>query len=86
MSAGNQLGTRHALALQLRDICRTHKIELEIVPTDGSEHALREMNDGRIDLAFVQGGLIGQHYPQVTQVAPLHLEPLHLLVKSEVSG
>ena len=86
MSAGSSLGTRHALALQLKDICRAHKIEIEIIPTDGSDQALREVSDGNIDLAFAQGGLIGQHYPHVTQVAPLHLEPLHLLVKSEVSA
>lgn len=86
LTAGSQLGTRHALALQLKDICRTHQIELQIVPTEGSEHALRKVSDGEIDLAFVQGGLVGQRYPHVTEVAPLHLEPLHLLVKSEVAA
>ncbi len=73
------------MALQLQEICREHKIELEITPTEGSEHALRQITSGAIDLAFVQGGLTGHQYPNVTQVAPLHLEPLHLLVKEELA-
>ncbi len=86
MSAGSQLGTRHALALQLSEVCRAHGMELKVIPTDGSEQALRQVNEGQIDLAFVQGGLIGQRYQHVTEVAPLHLEPLHLLAKANVAA
>ncbi len=85
ISAGNQAGTRHALALQLRDICQAHNIQLEVIPSEGSEKALEDVHQGKIELALVQGGLIDTRYPHVTQVAPLHLEPLHLLVKSHIS-
>ncbi|MFN3192301.1 MAG: TAXI family TRAP transporter solute-binding subunit [Aureliella sp.] len=62
------------------------RIELTFLrqPTDGSVDALRRVDSGQLDLAFVQGGLATNSYASVRQVATLHLEPLHLLVKASL--
>ena len=42
------------------------------------------MESGLVDAAFVQGGLDMIDHPGIRQVAVLHLEPLHLLVKEDI--
>ncbi len=42
------------------------------------------METGRLDAAFVQGGLEMVDNPGLRQVAALHVEPLHLLIKEEI--
>ena len=62
------------------------RLELTIrrQPTEGSVDSLRRVDSGQLDLAFVQGGLPADSYASVRQVATLHLEPLHLLVKASL--
>ena len=59
-------------------------IILRLVETHGSEEALDQLDSGGCDLAFVQGGLKPRGRDDVRQVAALHVEPLHLLVKPEL--
>jgi hypothetical protein len=84
MTAGNELGMRHRLAQMLQAELAPKGIELEIQPTPGSEEALDEVNDRRLDVALVLGGLKGNGRPGVRQVLGLHVEALHLLVKKEL--
>ena len=81
ISAGSAEGARHQIAERLRAAASEHGLELEVVPCDGSEDALDQVNDGRLDLALVQGGLSFGDRHAVRQAATLHLEPLHLLVR-----
>src|SRR5262249_41178323 len=46
--------------------------------------ALDQVDRHALDLALVQGGLQRNGWPHVRQVATLHVEPLHLLVKKEL--
>ena len=68
---------------QKRSDSVTGAVELSFlsVPTSGSIDSLEKVNAGQLDLAFVQGGLPTKRYPEVRQVASMHLEALHLLVK-----
>jgi TRAP-type uncharacterized transport system substrate-binding protein len=85
MTAGNKLGMRHRLAELLREELSRQGLELVLHETPGSEEALDEVNDRRLDVALVQGGLRADGRPNVRQVLPLHMEALHLLVKQELS-
>jgi TRAP-type uncharacterized transport system substrate-binding protein len=84
MTAGNTLGTRHELAQMLREEVASEGIDLEIRGSVGSEQALDWVNDRTLDLALVQGGLSVGDRPNVRQIATLHVEPLHLLVKKDL--
>jgi TRAP-type uncharacterized transport system substrate-binding protein len=85
LSAGDALGIRHQLAQLLQTEVAGQGLRLELHETKGSEEALAQVNDHVLDLALVQGGLCESGYPNVRQVATLHVEPLHLLVKKELA-
>ncbi len=79
MSAGDAAGRRHEIAVVLRQHLEARGVEVVLEPTEGSAAALARIADGRLDVALVQGGL--QYDDRVREVAPLTMEPLHLLVR-----
>ena len=84
ITAGAASGARAKIAELLAESTRHKGISLSVVSSAGSREALKEVNNGETDLALVQGGLVADGLPQVRRVASLHVEPLHLLVASEV--
>src|SRR5262249_10561051 len=86
MTAGNVKGTRHQLALRLGTEAARRNLTLDVAPSAGSEEALDRGNRRELDIALVQGGLAANGRPHVRQVATLHIEPMHLLVKKELLG
>lgn len=84
ITAGDALGRRHELALNLADVAPNHGLVLSVVPTEESSEALEKIADGELDVALVQGGIEPRH--GVRQVAALYVEPLHLLVKTELEA
>lgn len=85
MTAGDESGLRHKLALELAKEATRLGIVIEVQPTAGSEAALEGLRKGDFDLAFVQGGLSTETLPGVRQLTAMHIEPLHLLVRSALS-
>jgi len=81
ISAGSAAGTRHQLALSLASNLAEQTIELEVIPSDGSEESLEWLEANRIDLALIQGGLVPTKPSRVRQLCPLVTEPMHVLVK-----
>jgi TRAP-type uncharacterized transport system substrate-binding protein len=81
LTAGNELGMRHRLAESLRDEVAQRRVTLDLRPSQGSEQALDWVNTRAVDVALVQGALSPAGRPDVRQVATLHVEPMHLLVK-----
>jgi TRAP-type uncharacterized transport system substrate-binding protein len=84
-TAGNALGMRHKLAERLRGELARRSTALELRPSRGSEEALDWVNRREVDVALVQGGLTPAGRPDVRQVATLHIEPMHLVVKGELA-
>ncbi|MFN9435284.1 MAG: TAXI family TRAP transporter solute-binding subunit [Planctomycetota bacterium] len=83
MAAGELTGARYQMASAFADHLRKHSIELELIPSAGSEESLDWLNDRKIDLALVQGGLSLRDRTEVRQLSALHVEPLHVLVRGE---
>jgi TRAP-type uncharacterized transport system substrate-binding protein len=84
MTAGQGGGTRHRIAQALRREAARRALAIELQAMAGSEEALQAVESGRVDAALVQGGLDMVDRPGLRQVAGLHVEPLHLLVKEEI--
>jgi TRAP-type uncharacterized transport system substrate-binding protein len=84
ITAGNAAGMRHQLALKLGAEAERHGISFDLHPSAGSEEALDWVNSRKVDVALVQGGLSMNGWENVRQVATLHVEPLHLLVRKEL--
>lgn len=86
ISGGGMLTKTHYLAKVLQEEAAHHNITLTITPTSGSFQSLSELNDGRLDLAFVQGGIAPNGYDNVRQVASLAPELIQYLVKSDIKS
>ncbi len=84
ISGGSPQGLRHQIAERLANDAAKRRLTLRPVGTAGSSDTLDQVNAGAIDLGLVQGGLRTSQHPQIRQVATLHVEPLHLLVKEEL--
>jgi TRAP-type uncharacterized transport system substrate-binding protein len=84
LTAGNELGTRHQLAMHFQSEAVQQNLAFDLVPSAGSEQALDWVNTRKVDVALVQGGLTADGRSNVRQVATLHVEPMHLLVKKEL--
>lgn len=84
VSAGSAKGLRQELAQVLADKVRPLGLNLSVRATRGSDAALDLVDSGALDLALVQGGLDLGDRTNLRQVVALHVEPLHLLVRSEL--
>ena len=78
-SAGDREGHRHTLAEALGVALDPARASLRLHPTGGSEATLDGLEAGTLDAALVQGGLGPR--PGVCQLAPVAVEPLHVLVQ-----
>lgn len=83
MTGGDILGNRHFVARQLQRAAADYGVALKLEPMPGTAEALRALDEGRIDLAFIQDGLDNK-YPNVVHVASVVPEQLHFLVKPEI--
>lgn len=81
LTGGSAEGLRHEIANSLSRFATPQGVLLDVTPTPGSRDALRRVNQGQLDLALTQGGLPNDSYANIRQVAVLHIEPVHLLVK-----
>ncbi len=82
---GGPAGTSRNLIVQgLARRLRATGLPAEALPVVGDE--LEQVDRRAIDLALVSAALRTKPYPEVREVAPLHAEALHVLVKPGLAG
>ena len=84
ITAGDPAGRRAEIAEALAQVAELRGLDVEIVASSGSEDAIDRVQRGELDVAMVQGGLAPR--PDVREVAPLTLEPLHLFVSERLEA
>lgn len=84
ISGGGMLTKSHYLVKVLQAEAAQRNISLTIVPTAGSFESLNELNAGKLDLAFVQGGIDPIGYNNVTQVASMPPQLIQFVVKGDI--
>jgi TRAP-type uncharacterized transport system substrate-binding protein len=84
ITPGSPKTRRTKVATSLAGQLQASRVKLRVVATVGSEEALEKVDSHELDLALVQGGLSARGLDNVRQVAALHTEPLHLLVKNDL--
>lgn len=85
ITGGRAPGPRQRVAEVLRREGAGFGIRLTVKDVPGSVEALDAVNDGRIDVALVQGGLDSKRWTNIRQVAALYVEPLQLVVRGELA-
>lgn len=83
ITGGDILSNRHFLAKTLQEEAAGNGVSLQVKPTSGSQEALQLLEEGKLDLAFIQGGL-NNYYPHVVHVATVAPELLHILVRPDI--
>lgn len=83
ITGGNILSNRHYLAKVMQEEIAHSGVALEVKPTSGSQEALEMVSQGKLDFAFIQGGL-DLPYPNIVHVATVAPELLHFLVRSDI--
>lgn len=85
ITAGSILSERHFLTKILQDEAAERFLSLKIAKSMGTLDALDLVNAGKIDLAFITGGVVNT-FPNVRHVATLPPEFIHFLVKPNITN
>jgi TRAP-type uncharacterized transport system substrate-binding protein len=85
ISGGGILTNRHHLARVLQSEAAKNGLTLEIMPVSGSMNTLEAVSSGELDIALIQGGL-EKTMPNVSHVAMLPPEIVHIIVKPDISS
>lgn len=85
ITGGDVLSSRHHLTRMLQREAAENGVALRVNPMASSLEALNALNDGLLDLAFVQDGL-GTSFPNVRHVAYIGPEQLQLLARPEIAN
>jgi TRAP-type uncharacterized transport system substrate-binding protein len=83
-SGGSTCALRTEMAGHICNVVRNAGIALEPRPLATSEEVCEAVESNRLDVGLVLGGFKEGQYKNVQQLATLGVEPLHLLVKSEL--
>ena len=89
MATGAPGGAYHQYAMQYREYLATFGVTLELKPTQGAAENFALLRDGRVDVAFVQGG-IGKPLPFVNGEPPvvslgaLYYEPMWIFQSAQL--
>jgi TRAP-type uncharacterized transport system substrate-binding protein len=83
ITGGDILSNRHYLTRILQQEAAGNGVALQVTPISGSQEALSLLHEGKLDLAFIQGGL-ENYYPNVVHVATVAPELLHFLVRPDI--
>ncbi len=84
ITGGDVLSTRHFLSRMLQREAAENGVTFRVIPMSNSLETLTALNEGKLDMAFVQGGF-GRNFPNVRQVAYIGPEQLQLLARPEVA-
>lgn len=83
ITGGDILSDRHYIARVLEEAGGKFGLDLEIVPIHGSLQALDLLNDGKLDLAIIQGG-VEANPDGIVHVATLEPQLIHFLVRPSI--
>ena len=87
IGTGQKQGAYHLFARQYQEILREEGIALELVDSAGSVENIRLLEEGLVDVAFVQGGLSGVSKSRdLYSLGSFFYEPLWLFLRSDLDA
>lgn len=86
IATGSTDGAYQKFAQQLREHLQANEVSLEIVETEGSVDNLQRLDEGSVDVAFMQSGLANaEDYPHLESLGAMYYEPVWIFVRSDTS-
>lgn len=78
-------GAYFSYANRYKDLFAKENITLEVLESSGSVENLQLLEEGRVDVAFLQGGVgTSKDYPDLVGLASLYREPLIIFVRKGI--
>jgi uncharacterized protein len=85
--AGRKGGAYYRGAEAYQELARERGFDIQIVETAGAVQALQLLEEGKGDVAFVQGGIAAKADPEkVSALASVAYEPLWIFYRKELAG
>ena len=83
IATGSKSGMYYQYALQYQKLLKEEQVEVTIVPTAGSKESQKLLYDGKVDIAFIQGGTVDENISEnLESLASIYLEPLWIFSKT----
>ena len=83
IATGTKNGMYYHYALEYQKRLKKNNVNLVLVPTTGSNQAQKLLNDGKVDIAFLQGGSIDKNQSNnLESLASIYFEPLWIFVNN----
>jgi TRAP-type uncharacterized transport system substrate-binding protein len=85
LSAGPAATRRHAIAVALHEAGSRNHVDLEVLPSEGTEDCLGLLKAGHLDAALVSNGVLVPDDENIVVLGALQIEAVHLLVRPEIA-
>ncbi|PHS79376.1 MAG: C4-dicarboxylate ABC transporter substrate-binding protein [Rhodospirillaceae bacterium] len=86
IATGSKTGAYFKYGKRYKEILAKDGIELNIINTQGSIENIQLLKDGKVDVAFVQGGVgNGERDPNLVSLGSVYFEPLWVFVRKNSS-
>ncbi len=88
IATGRSDGAYYRYAKEYQKYLNKEGIKLNIVTTAGSVEALKLLDEGKVDVAFVQGGTAQKYtnHPNLSSLASIFYEPLWVFYNKKLQG
>ena len=81
IATGSKEGMYYQYALKYKERLEKEKVEVIIIPTSGSNEAQKLLNDGNVNIAFIQGGTIDKDKSDnLEALSSIYFEPLWIFI------
>lgn len=84
IATGSKDGEYYKTALKYKELLEKQKVKINIVTSNGSIENIKLLNEKKVDIAFVQNGIIQQNnQTNLKAIASIYYEPLWVFYKNE---
>jgi uncharacterized protein len=84
IATGDENGNYYKTALLYKEVLEKQKVKVNIITSKGSVENIQLLNDKKVDLAFIQNGIINsESEPNLKTIASIYYEPLWVFYRNE---
>jgi TRAP transporter TAXI family solute receptor len=86
IATGTKTGSYFKFAKEYQEILKKENFNLQIIPSEGSVEALKGLEENKVDVAFVQGGVAtSKDIDSLFSLGSIYFEPLWIFYKSKLN-
>ncbi|PLY09532.1 MAG: hypothetical protein C0626_11220 [Arcobacter sp.] len=83
IATGSKNGNYYKVAQEYKKLLEENKIEVTLINTEGSVENIQLLKDKKVDIAFVQNGILNSKEKDIEFLANIYYEPLWIFYKND---